>query len=240
MWGRLSPRSPEAKTARPTRVAPVTFFLRRDAEWLLTPVPEPALSHAAQDVLAALRQHGASFFEDLRRASKRLAAEVEDGLWELTAAGLVTADGFENLRSLLDPHRRRGEGRGRSARPRHAAGRWALLTRGEAAADPARFAEQLLARWGVLLRDLLARETLAPPWRELLPVLRRMEAQGVIRGGRFVDGFVGEQYARPEALELLRSTRRDTFEPPVLPNADPLNLTGIILPGARVSPLVHA
>ncbi len=141
------------------------------------------------------------------RATGRLATEVEDGLWELVTAGLVTADGFENLRALIDPKRRRGEGRGRLARPRHAAGRWALLDcNGET--DAEFFAKQLLDRWGVMFRDLLAREPLAPPWRDLLIVLRRMEARGEIRGGRFVSGFVGEQFARPEALDLLRHIRR--------------------------------
>jgi ATP-dependent Lhr-like helicase len=102
-----------------------------------------------------------------------------------------------------------------------------------------RFARQLLLRWGVLLRDLLVRETLAPPWRELLPVLRRLEARGEIRGGRFVSGFTGEQFARPEAIELLRMIRRDPDRGTATPvgNADPLNLTGIILPGPRVSRL---
>jgi ATP-dependent Lhr-like helicase len=102
-----------------------------------------------------------------------------------------------------------------------------------------RFAFQLLRRWGVLMRDLLARETLAPPWRDLLPVLRRMEAKGEIRGGRFVAGLTGEQYARPEALDLLRAVRREGREEPPLEvsNADPLNLAGIILPGPRVSRL---
>jgi ATP-dependent Lhr-like helicase len=102
-----------------------------------------------------------------------------------------------------------------------------------------RFAQQLLIRWGVLLRDLLVRETLAPPWRDLLPVLRRMEARGEIRGGRFVSGFTGEQFARPEALDLLRAIRRQGGARAVVPvaNADPLNLTGIILPGPRVSRL---
>jgi ATP-dependent Lhr-like helicase len=169
---------------------------------------------------------------------------VEDGLWELVAAGLVTADGFENLRSLVDPKRRRGEGRGRFSRPRHAAGRWALVRNsGNAVANEARalaFADQLLARWGVLFRDLLARESLAPPWRDLLPVLRRKEAQGEIRGGRFVSGFSGEQFARPEALDLLRAIRRSASESDEqleVANSDPLNLAGIILPGPRVSTL---
>ena len=134
------------------------------------------------------------------------ASEVEDGLWELTAAGLgITADGFENLRALLDPKRRRGEGREHRRRPRHAAGRWALVA---PSADPVSreerlklYAQQLLKRWGVLFRDLLARESNAPFWRDLLPILRRMEAQGEIRGGRFVSGFTGEQFALPEAMD---------------------------------------
>jgi ATP-dependent helicase Lhr and Lhr-like helicase len=198
------------------------------------------LSHAGRDVFEALSARGASFFADLVRETRRLASEVEDALWELTAGGLVTADGFENLRALIDPKRRRGEGRGSRNRPRHAAGRWALVSRSSRAIAPdertRRFAAQLLLRWGVLFRDLLARETVTPPWRELLPVLRRMEAQGEIRGGRFVDGFTGEQFARPEAIDLLRSVRRAASEEPVeVSPSDPLNLAGIILPGARVS-----
>jgi ATP-dependent Lhr-like helicase len=289
MWGRLSPHpafkspatltSPPSRTAdgevpaatigarpkrvRPTRVAPVTVFLRADADWLLacagrreTGRDTAALSHPAREVLDALTARGASFLAELVRATGRLASEVEDGLWELVAAGLVTADGFDNLRALVDPKRRRGEGRGRAARPRHAAGRWALLDEpdlpqpaGEpvaAAAAPARhdqvvarFASQMLDRWGVVFRDLLARETLAPSWRELLGALRRMEARGEIRGGRFVAAFVGEQFARPEAVELLRVVRREgpSAQPLSVPAADPLNLTGIVLPGPRVSAL---
>ena len=99
-------------------------------------------------------------------------------------------------------------------------------------------ATQLLQRWGILFRDLLARETAVPPWHELLPMLRRMEAQGEIRGGRFVSGFTGEQFARPEAIDLLRAVRRAQTEgtqPVEVSPADPLNLAGIILPGPRVS-----
>src|SRR5206468_8489115 len=120
-------------------VAPLTIFLREDAPWLLaasyneTAAGEESLSHAAREVLAELSQHGASFFNDLTRATGRLASEVEDALWELVAAGLVTGDGFENLRALIDPKRRRGEGRGRSRRPRNAAGRWALVRSGSEA-----------------------------------------------------------------------------------------------------------
>jgi len=248
-WARLSPH-PALHSAdrhvRPTRIAPISFFAREDADWLIDPsfglVETVGLSHAGRDVLDALSARGASFFNDLVRETRRLPSEVEDALWELTAGGLVTADGFENLRALIDPKRRRGEGRGQLRRPRHAAGRWAMVTRSATviAHDDRvkKFAEQLLLRWGVLFRDLLTRETVSPPWRELLPMLRRMEAQGEIRGGRFVSGFTGEQFARPEAIDLLRSVRRQeiTEELDIAP-ADPLNLTGIILPGPRVSVL---
>jgi len=264
------------RRVRPTRIAPIALFLREDAEWLLPaqagmpapqkPVAHPALrdargssatgnglSHPAREVLGQLEQRGASFFADLRCSTGRLASEVEDALWELVAAGLVTADGFENLRALVDEKRRRGEGRGRHARPRHAVGRWALLrdSVGQAfvpAIPPGAppepqaaeaFARQLLRRWGVAFRDLLARESLAPAWRDLLVALRRMEARGEIRGGRFVAGFVGEQFALPEAVELLRAVRRAERpgEELKIAAADPLNLVGIILPGARASAL---
>ncbi|HYL34413.1 MAG TPA: DEAD/DEAH box helicase [Bryobacteraceae bacterium] len=250
MWARLSPHPAfevaEPRRVRPTRTAPIAIFLRESADWLApsdVSGATPVFSHAARDVLTQLERQGASFFTDLVRGSGRLASEVEDGLWELVAAGLVTADGFENLRALVDPKRRRGEGRGKYARPRHAAGRWALIRHGAGTSAPeARalfFAGQLLQRWGVIFRDLLARESLAPPWRDLLPVLRRKEAQGEIRGGRFVAGFTGEQFALPEALDLLRALRRSEGDAEELqiPNSDPLNLAGIILPGPRVSTL---
>jgi ATP-dependent helicase Lhr and Lhr-like helicase len=163
------------------------------------------------------------------------------------AGGRVTADGFENLRALIDPKRRRGEGRGRMSRPRHATGRWAIIetkTYGETGAagtDVEFYARLLLDRWGVLFRDVLARETLAPPWRSLLVVLRQWEARGEVRGGRFVSGFSGEQFARPEAVELLRDLRRSggQGEEIEIALADPLNLTGVILPGPRTSALAQ-
>jgi len=248
MWARVSPHPAlaENRRVRPTRIAPVTLFLREDADWLMTAGTEKdkgSLSEAARDVLVALERNGASFFVDLRRLTGRTASEVEDGLWELLAGGFVTADGFDNLRTLIDPKRRRLEGRVADKRPRRAAGRWAVLQEAQPACASERrterFARQLLMRWGVLLRDLLIRESLAPPWRDLLPVLRRMEARGEVRGGRFVAGFTGEQFARPEALELLRVIRRSPHGKPAVEvsNADPLNLSGIILPGPRVSRL---
>jgi ATP-dependent helicase Lhr and Lhr-like helicase len=230
-WGRVSPhpafeRVPaeagedgpqRSSRVRPTRVAPLAIFLRDDAGWLLaapegsqcTP-PTDALSHPAREVLAVLQSRGASFFADLARATGRLASEVEDALWELVTAGFATADGFENLRALLDPKRRRGEGKARTARPRHAPGRWSLLSHAAQSngGNAGAFARQLLARWGVLFRDAAVREPLAPAWRDLLVELRRMELRGEIRGGRFVGAFVGEQFALPEAVDLLRAVRR--------------------------------
>ncbi len=252
MWGRLSPHPAfdsdhdgHAHRVRPTRVAPLTLFLREDADWLLSgpqPAPDASLSHPAREVLAELQQRGASFFPELARATGRLASEVEDALWELVAAGLVTADGFENLRALVDPKRRRGEGRGRLRAPRHAAGRWALLRRAaepQGEISPASFARQLLQRWGVVFRDLAARETLAPPWRDLLVELRRMEARGEIRGGRFAAAFLGEQFALPEALDLLRAVRRasESGEIPEAAPTDPLHFVAhaLCVPGEAIA-----
>ena len=141
-------------------------------------------------------------------ARKRLPGEVEEALWQLVAAGLVTADGFDALRSLdrsQAPVGREGLARAPAlvGRPLDAACR-----RRPSAIDAEAFARRLLARWGVVFRDVVARETLAPPWRELLLALRRMEARGEIRGGRFVAGYVGEQYALPDAIDALRAVRR--------------------------------
>src|SRR5262249_52448166 len=141
----------KGRRVRPTRVAPLAIFLREDAPWLLaTPQPSPkdSLSHPAREVLEALETRGACFFADLTRVTGRLASEVEDALWELVTAGLVTADGFENLRALLDPRRRAGQGKKRGARPRHAPGRWALLrhTSEPPAGHTETFVKQLLQR----------------------------------------------------------------------------------------------
>jgi ATP-dependent Lhr-like helicase len=220
MWCRLSPHpafehseQPRTRRVRPTRVAPVSLFLRENADWLLPKRHESttALSSAARDILEALETNGASFFLELVQATSLLASEVEDGLWELVAAGLVTADGFDNLRALIDPKRRLALGRKNMSRPRNAAGRWALLPSKAHPADTEAFARQLLLRWGVVSRDIARRETVAPPWRDLLVALRRLEAQGEIRGGRFISSHVGEQFSLPEAVELLRSVRRSDF-----------------------------
>jgi ATP-dependent Lhr-like helicase len=243
MWGRLTPhpalepRDEAQRTRiRPTRLAPIALFLRANAEELIVrrQSDEGALSHAARESLEQIAALRAPFFAEIVRATKRLPAEVEEALWQLVAAGLVTADGFDALRSLSDAKRRLGE-KGLRARPRSSSGRWTLLQAATDRIDAQSFARRLLARWGVVFRDVIARETLAPRWRELLLVLRRMEARGEIRGGRFVAGFVGEQFALPEAIESLRAVRRSGESAEALPLGayDPLNLAGIILPAAE-------
>ena len=259
-WGRLSPHpatlddtAAGKRRVIPTSVAPITFFVREEADWMTPHRPanqasagptseQPetrGLSEVARQVLDFLRQRGASFFADIVRGTGRLKAEVETALWELVAGGLITADGFDNLRSLIDPKRRAGQGNGRAARPRHSTGRWALLYTDQAA-DRNRAVEatcwMLLQRYGIVFRDLLVRETNLPKWRELQMAFRRLEDRGEIRGGRFVDGFLGEQFALPVAVESLRATRKlpHTGETIVLSAADPLNLVGILVPGERV------
>jgi ATP-dependent Lhr-like helicase len=245
MWGRLTPHpaldpnpSIERSRVRPTRLAPIALFLRANAEELIVrrDGDHASLSHAAREVLEQIALLRAPFFAEITRATKRLPSEVEEALWQLVAAGLVTADGFDALRSLSDAKRRLGE-RGLRARPRASSGRWTLLQAATERIDRESFARRLLARWGVVFRDVIARESLAPPWRELLAVLRRMEARGEIRGGRFVAGFVGEQFALPEAIDALRAARRSGVEPEraTLGSYDPLNLGGVIVPGALAS-----
>jgi ATP-dependent Lhr-like helicase len=194
----------------------------------------------ASAVLRFLRQRGASFFADIVRGTGKLKSEVEAALWELVAAGLLTADGFDNLRALIDPKRRSGQGTGRTSRPRHSAGRWSLLFSGEAH-DHTRALEatcwMLLRRYGIVFRELLTRETNLPKWREILITLRRLEDRGEVRGGRFVSGFLGEQFALSMAVESVRAMRNQqpTGELISVSAADPLNLVGIIVPGERIS-----
>jgi ATP-dependent Lhr-like helicase len=253
-WGRLSPHPATIESSNgngekssrrrviPTSVAPITFFVREDADWM-TPHDSVAgaqgLSDTARQVLEYLRQRGASFFADIVRATGKLKAEIETGLWELVAGGVVTADGFDNLRSLIDPKRRAGQGSGRTTRPRHSTGRWAILHM-DSAVERDRVVEatcwMMLNRYGVVFRDLLVREANLPKWRELQIAFRRLEARGEIRGGRFVDGFLGEQFALPIAVESLRATRKlpPSGEAVTISAADPLNLVGVIVPGDRV------
>ncbi len=253
-WGRLSPHPATIESANgngeqrsrrrviPTSVAPITFFVREDADWM-TPHDSIAgaqgLSDTARQVLEYLRHRGASFFSEIVRATGKLKAEIETGLWELVAGGVVTADGFDNLRSLIDPKRRAGQGSGRTTRPRHSSGRWAILHR-DSAVERDRVVEatcwMMLKRYGVVFRDLLVREANLPKWRELQIAFRRLEARGEIRGGRFVDGFLGEQFALPVAIESLRATRKipPSGDVITISAADPLNLVGVIVPGERI------
>jgi ATP-dependent Lhr-like helicase len=251
-WGRLSPHpatyDPNSIGRRviPTSVAPIAFFVREDSDWMISQhadgdTQDPrGLSQNARDALNYLRQRGASFFADLVRGTSKLKSEMETALWELVTAGMITADGFDNIRALIDPKRRSGQGRGHNSRPRHSLGRWSLLyahetpDRGGIADATCRM---LLKRYGIVFREVIARETIVPRWRELLIAFRRLEDRGEVRGGRFVSGFMGEQFALPIAVESLRAMRKiePSGETVTISAADPLNLVGILLPGDRVS-----
>jgi ATP-dependent Lhr-like helicase len=258
-WGRLSMRNASWEEERyrrsgmtPSRATPITMAIREDLPWLLQATrgdrtPQAPGPGRTGDVLDALRRHGALFAADLVTITRRLPHHVEEGLWDGVARGLVTSDGFEAVRLLLaqravartpHPPRLRRAGSRSAAK---SGGRWSLIQAASATEDADELAEalaeQLLARWGVVFRDLLARETFTVPWRDVLWVLRRMEARGTIRGGRFVAGFSGEQFALPEAVDELRTARSASGETVVISAADPLNLTGIVLPGPRVPAL---
>ena len=250
------PRQRPAVRLKPTRSTPITFLLREQLALLAPPRTVAAaldgLSTAARQVVRHLEERGASFAGDIERATRRLPSEVEDALWELVSAGLVTGDGVAGLRRLvgegsaivraprLATHHRNRPLLQRPPRP-PAAGRWALWrVDAEAVSEQERHeavAQQLLRRYGVVFRELLARERHLPPWRVLLAIYRRWEARQDIRGGRFVSGFVGEQFALPQAVEALRGVRRapqDGEKLVLVSAADPLNLVGIVLPGERV------
>ena len=262
-WGRLAIRngavdedSQRRSGMTPSRATPITLAIRGDLPWLLQaargdrPPQEPGPGRT-QDVLEALRRNGALFAADLITVTHRLPSEVAEGLWEAVARGLVTSDGFDAVRTLLhgrllarSAHHYRLRRAGTHTTSR-AAGRWCLMPTAPATEDADELAEalaeQLLARWGVVFRDLVARETFSVSWRDVLWALRRLEARGTIRGGRFVTGFSGEQYALPEAVDALRTVRKEERcgETITISAADPLNLMGIVLPGPR-APALHS
>jgi ATP-dependent Lhr-like helicase len=266
-WRRLSPPNRDGAgpfTAGPVRSTPISLSLREHIEtWhaLTGPAGPSALSSYAQTVLPILRERGASFFPELVEQSKLLPTQVENALGELAAHGFVTSDSFAGLRILLTPSNKRPPRGGGKRRGRttpfgvESAGRWSVTARGRDAAPadaPARetagddlegSAEDqawvLLRRYGVVFRRLLARETNLAPWRVLTQVLRRLEARGEIRGGRFVGGMSGEQFALPEAVAQLRTVRRAERDGRLIgiSAADPLNLTGLLFPGHRVPAL---
>ncbi|HXR53999.1 MAG TPA: DEAD/DEAH box helicase [Acidimicrobiales bacterium] len=271
-WGRLTPRPETSEpvegvrrgASTPSPATPLTLAPREDIGWLLSavragePATEPTVGPAA-DVLAVLSQRGACFRSELPGASGRMPTEVDEGLWDLVARGLVTADAFSAVRSLLTARRSRGGPQSRT-RARHLAlarrrthvgsgtgeGRWALMPGGAVGEDPEfgpaidelaeAVAWQLLSRWGIVAWELWSRESFRLPWREVIRALRRLEARGIALGGRFVAGLAGEQYAMPEAADLLGATRRAgaRYDEVVVAAADPLNLTGTVLGGRRV------
>ncbi len=234
--------------AGPIRSTPISLVMREDLEsWLSLPgretVREP--SGNARELQDALRKRGAMFLQELARESRLPQAFVEEGLSSLVGQGLATCDSFSGLRWLIVPSARRKAGI-------LTAGRWSLLERGVSPAEASegkppldeRLAEfvarRLLHRTGVVFRKTLGREKQTLPWREIARACRRLEARGEIRGGRFVAGFDGEQYARPEAVALLREIRRrddaSAASPLIVSAADPLNFQGILTPEARVAP----
>jgi ATP-dependent Lhr-like helicase len=231
---------------------PTSLALREDLPWLL-PAERPDVSAFAgsdgQEVLNALQLRGALFFQDLKGLTGLLAAQLEEALRELAALGLVSSDTFAAVRAIEASGKSNRPGYRRHMptkvhRPTSPIGRWSLFPGPVEPADRAlqldRWCRQLLVRYGVLFRDLLAREASAPPWYELVRVLRRMELRGEVRGGRFIAGVGGEQFALESAVSRLRDLRD---QPPmsgwaILSAADPLNLSSVLAGGPRV-PAMH-
>ncbi len=236
-------KSIPSRRVHPTRSSPVCLFPRDMQNWIPTErqdVASEQLSFQARKIKEILIEKGASFFQDLVRLSGFLKSEVETALWELVTVGLVTADDFDNLRALVNPKRRSGQGAYRSAgRPRHSHGRWSLIDFGGNCGIDEHLesvAWMILRRYGVVFREVLVRESNLPRWGEIIPVLRRLEARGEIRGGRFVSGFVGEQFALSESVESLRAHKNLAPSATIITvsASDPLNLVGLIVPGDRV------
>jgi ATP-dependent Lhr-like helicase len=259
VWTRLAARRADPERgAAPVRATPIVLLARRNVRlWSsLSSATDPGhLSGGAQRVAQYLSSHGASFFDEIASGSALLSTQAEEALAELVALGLVNSDSFAGLRALLVPSERRRPAVGGRRRRRlalfgmDAAGRWSRIARPAPDATPTRaeadetteyVVRTLLKRWGVIFWRLLAREAnWLPPWRDLLACCRRLEARGELRGGRFVAGFSGEQYALPEAIAALREARRRPAEGQLLSlsGADPLNLVGILTPGARLPSL---
>ncbi len=284
-WGRTSPHpawstgdGAAPRRVIPTNAAPITFYIRETADWLPHALAQQgveehklaaALSREALQLRTVLQQRGACFANDIQRILAFTRPQTQHALWELATAGLAAADGFDQLRAIMDPRRKSttGETPGKRA-ARNSAGRWSLLneqthstpsvdlpTRSASSMESAAiaraasvvaharqtdqalesFARMFLTRYGVVFRDLLVRESNAPKWRDLLGILRRLEARGEVRGGRFVSGFGGEQYALPEAVESLRTSRtRECSALIAVAAVDPMNLAGIVVPGDRI------
>ena len=263
VWTRIAPLQSNGERApSPVRTTPIALASRRNLGIWSALAPDGddvSLTSGAQQVVQFISAHGASFFEEIVEGTTLLRTQVEQALAELVAQGLVNADSFGGLRALLVPSDRRRTFDGQRRMRRTAlfgiedAGRWALVRRKPALAvvkqdRPSRaeseivehVARTLLRRYGVVFWRLIAREAAwLPPWRDLLRCYRRLEARGEIRGGRFVAGISGEQFAAPEAIGLLRDVRRREQSGALisLSGADPLNLVGVVSPGARLPAL---
>ncbi len=251
VWARIKTSNGAGKKPGPIKTTPVTIVKRANLEtWKkFAPDPEPAaenLSRQAREVLDLLEAQGASFFEEIASGTKGLKSETENAIAELVSSGIVTSDSYTGLRALLVSSKYRaaeGRRRKRASFSMEGAGRWSLIRArggegdgGRGGGDIRTLAMTLLRRYGVIFRKLAERESFAPPWRELVRVLRLLELRGEVRGGRFVDGVWGEQFALPEAVAGLRETRRKQRDGKLvsISAADPLNLTGIMTPGERV------
>jgi ATP-dependent Lhr-like helicase len=282
-WLRLTAHQPASdRRPSPSKATPVALAFREDLQWLLqsarvappssapargsgngarptVALIEPAVPEvgATAEVVEALKDRGAQFLAELASVTRRLPTEIEEALWDGVSRGLLTADGFAAIRSLVETGRprprptysvsrlRRGAPRhslsgGHPRAPGRAAGRWSLIPPVEPVDDREALAEavadQLLQRWGVVFRDLAVYEGMPLPWRDLQWALRRFEDRGLVRGGRFVAGFSGEQYALPAAVEGLADIRRRprSGERITINACDPLNLTGVIIRGPRI------
>jgi ATP-dependent Lhr-like helicase len=254
-WLRLrppAPDDPDRRLAGATRTTPVSLVLRADQPWLLAAhrgesAPAVPAWGAVAEVVEVLGHRGACFASELASATGRILADIEAALWEGMARGLLASDGFEPVRAVASGRRQAPRGaprlsriRSGGLRPTETAGRWSLVPPPATHVDREELAEaladQLLERWGVVFYDLVAAERPALRWRDLQWALRRMEDRRQVAGGRFVRGFTGEQFALPQAAEALQAIRRSapSGRHLRLPGTDPLNLTGIVLPGERV------
>ncbi|HEX2046441.1 MAG TPA: DEAD/DEAH box helicase [Acidimicrobiales bacterium] len=255
-WLRLTPRTvddPDTPPAAPSKATPIAVVFRADLPWLLAaartgaPPSEPTVG-ATAEILDVLRQRGACFATDLGVATRRLPEDVERGLWDGVARGLVMSDGFGPIRARVAGPRPAPRARpisrlgraGLTATTGASAGRWSLVPAPETQLDREELAEavaeQLLNRWGLVFRALAVHDSLRLPWRDVQWALRRLEDRGQVRGGRFVSGFSGEQYALPAAVEQLAHVRKapKTGERVTVNATDPLNLVGIVVPGDTV------
>ncbi|HET7112054.1 MAG TPA: hypothetical protein VFI57_00345, partial [Pyrinomonadaceae bacterium] len=267
VWARLTPPARSASTdgdrsrgSGPVRNTPIALLRRKNFALWNAVFPQSSQSNGSSEfstttqlVYDYLHERGASFFTDIVENTELLRSQVEEALAELVASGIVVSDSFTGLRALLTPGSRKTQA---ATRRKHrqpvydmaSAGRWSILKRAPSAVTASsqkqtdlEFAEEvawvLLGRYGVVFKRLLEREGMAVPWRVLLRVYHRLEARGEIRGGRFVGGISGEQFALPEAVGMLRSIRREGAQGSMISvsAADPLNLAGIITPGSRIT-----